>query len=104
MKTKDGGPSLAILPSTGKRLREASGVGSCILLFAVLLLPSLTAWAQFRDSRGIPWNNPVSATLSTSVWNNWTLHQLPQKQAKSTAVSTPERIDFTAQGLTIKPQ
>jgi hypothetical protein len=29
---------------------------------------------------GVPYNNPVSATLSTNVWNNWTIYQLQQKK------------------------
>lgn len=30
---------------------------------------------------GVPYNNPVSATLSTNVWNNWVYYQLQQKKA-----------------------
>ncbi len=56
--------------------------GFILALTSVLVV---VAQAQHGDSWGIPWNNPVSATLSTNVWNNWTIYQLQQRKAKEEA-------------------
>ena len=40
------------------------------LLCTLLVLP-LAVWSQVSNRWAIPWNNPVSAILSTSVWDNW---------------------------------
>ncbi|HLW51985.1 MAG TPA: DUF6683 family protein [Candidatus Angelobacter sp.] len=61
-------------------MRAASGAGVCLLL-TMLLGSAVTARAQYGDSMAIPWNNPVSATLSTNIWNNWTIYQLQQRKA-----------------------
>ncbi|HYL92035.1 MAG TPA: DUF6683 family protein [Alphaproteobacteria bacterium] len=48
--------------------------------FLLSVLTSVAASAQYMGAFGVPYNNPVSATLSTNVWNNWTIYQLQQKK------------------------
>ena len=38
-------------------------------LIATLLSLSQQSSAQYRDSLGSPWSNPISATMSTMIWN-----------------------------------
>jgi len=40
-----------------------------IPVIVVLLADSQQTAAQYRDSLGTPWNNPLSATMSTMIWN-----------------------------------
>ena len=40
-----------------------------ISLVVTILSVSQHASAQYRDSLGSPWSNPVSATMSTMIWN-----------------------------------
>ncbi len=61
----------------------------CALGLSMLLILSVAAHAQYGDSMAIPWNNPVSATLSTNVWNNYLVYQAQQKKARGAAASAP---------------
>ncbi len=75
--------------STSKRQRGALDVTGCALGLAMLLILPAAVQAQYGDSMAIPWNNPVSATLSTNVWNNYIIYQAQQKKAKGGAAAVP---------------
>jgi len=51
-------------------------------LLGLFVLASLAANAQYMGAFGVPYNNPVSATLSTNVWNNWVVYELQRKKAQ----------------------
>lgn len=51
------------------------------LLLLALLLP-WAASAQFSGSFGVNYSNPVSASISNSVWTNWVVYQTQANQAK----------------------
>jgi len=74
--------------SEDRRSFVRCGFYCSVILFSTLLLFAVNSQAQYGDSWGIPWNNPISATLSTSVWNNWTVYQLQQRKAKEQAGSS----------------
>lgn len=74
-----------IFSSKSRKLSIRNGFHSFVILLGALLLLVVNTRAQYRDSWAIPWNNPVSATLSTNVWNNWTYYQLQQRKAKGQA-------------------
>lgn len=67
-----------------------SSIRPFLLVLSLLLIQPATAHAQYGDSWGIPWNNPVSATLSTNVWNNWTIYQLQQRKAHGAAAGSSQ--------------
>ena len=67
------------------RVRRLSSIG----LFAlVVLTSSLTTLAQYRDSLGQPWSNPVSATMSTMIWteiNKMTMYGPANRRSSGTS-------------------
>ena len=72
-------------------LSLAAGL-ACFMAACLVLAASLPAWAQsYMGAFGVPFNNPVSATLSTSAWNNWTIYQLQQKKAGASGSSAAGR-------------
>jgi hypothetical protein len=68
---------------TSKTLRLRVG-----FLLSLLALASVAANAQYMGAFGVPYNNPVSATLSTNVWNNWVVYELQRKKAQGAQGST----------------
>lgn len=62
---------------------KAGGRGRLFLLF--LALVPCAAHAQYMGSFGINWSNPVSASLSNSMWSNWVVYQTQLNQAKAAA-------------------
>ena len=70
------------------RVRRLSSIG----LFAlVVLTSSLTTLAQYRDSLGQPWSNPVSATMSTMIWteiNKMTMYGPANRRSSGTSRRT----------------
>lgn len=72
-----------------------------------LLLSGATAHAQFRDSWGTGWNNPVSASIGSSIY--WrTMMQTPKgragAQATAPAPATPRTVTFPAAKASIAPR
>jgi hypothetical protein len=43
---------------------------STILIAASILILSGQSFAQYRDSLGVPFNNPISASMSTMIWGH----------------------------------
>ena len=89
MNRDDARPGMVCFQSQRKYRCGVREAGRRLIGLAMLLILAVAAQAQYGDSWGIPWNNPVSATLSTSVWNNWTIYQLQQKKAGKLNSSAP---------------
>jgi hypothetical protein len=80
MHTKRSYPTSGSLQAQVLRLRAG-------FLLSLLVLATLAANAQYMGAFGVPYNNPVSATLSTNVWNNWVVYELQRKKAQGAQAS-----------------
>ncbi len=84
-------------------LSPAAGL-ACLMAACFASAATLPAWAQsYMGAFGVPFNNPVSATLSTSAWNNWTVYQLQQKKAAASGSSTAGRSSQSSSGSSSNP-
>ena len=72
-----------------------------LIAITMMLAASGRASAQYRDSLGTPWSNPMSATMSTMIWteiNNMTMYGAANKRSSGTsrrstsAESKPEAV------------
>lgn len=62
---------------------------SGVAIFALLTLGIVTiaAHAQYMGAFGVPYNNPVSASLSSSVWSNWVVYETQRRKAGGAPLS-----------------
>ena len=68
------------------------------LVTLVLVLSGSLAHAQFRDMWGTGWNNPVSASIGSSIyWKTMTMPPKPGKAAPATTTSAPATAAAPAQ-------
>ena len=58
-----------------------------------LTIASIAAHAQYMGSFGVPYSNPVAASISNSTWSNWVVYQTQQRKSQgitgSSAAAAP---------------
>ncbi|MGZ4873365.1 MAG: DUF6683 family protein [Candidatus Angelobacter sp.] len=84
MHTDFSRPTPVSIQANDPQARRVHARHACVLLLQ-FVLASVAARAQYMGSFGVPYNNPVSASISNSVWSNWIVYQTQQKKAQGSA-------------------